>query len=511
MTKQAVWVLGDQLAMNGPAVQFAKTNNAPVLMIEAMQEAKLVWSHKARIVVFLSAMRHFAQALKKQGLEVVYSNLKQTEQNSLTQQAQALCKQHQITHLVVVEPGEWRLENELLEFTHQQKIRLDILQDTHFYSNKADFKQWASRYKQLRMEYFYREMRKQHTVLMQGDKPVGGEWNFDKHNRKAFPKQGPGEIEPALSFKPDELTQQVIDEVEADFSDHPGQLSAFNWPVTADQAHQALTHFVKYRLPNFGDYQDAMWTDTPFVWHSLLSSSLNLHLLDPRQAVQAAQQAYETGNAPLTSVEGFIRQILGWREFIRGVYWLDMPGYRDANFFKAERNLPKWFWTGQTDMTCMQQSIGQTLETGYAHHIQRLMIIGNFSNLAGLSPKQVEDWFLAVYIDAVEWVELPNVAGMALFADGGRFASKPYIAGGAYVNRMSNYCKNCKYKFSNKTGEDACPFSTLYWYFIEQNQTWLKKNSRTTLMVKNFERLKQTEQYAIQTRAKWVLKNINSL
>ena len=363
----------------------------------------------------------------------------------------------------------------------------------------------------MRMEYFYREMRKRTGILMDGAEPVDRKWNFDADNRSAFPKGGPGLIPPPAAFAPDEITQQVFAEVEANFADHPGTLANFNWPVTRQQALQALDIFISTRLANFGTYQDAMWTNTPFAWHSLISSSINLHLLHPLEVIQKAEAAFRGGLVDLASAEGFIRQILGWREFTRGMYWLDMPKMRQDNALQASRSLPKWFWTGQTHMNCLKDSIGQTLDYGYAHHIQRLMVIGNFALLAGLLPQEVEDWFLAVYVDAVEWVELPNVAGMALFANGGRFTSKPYIASGAYIKRMSNYCSGCKYKPAEKIGDEACPFTTLYWGFLDQHEAMLAANPRTGLMAKNIARLDPSQRTALREQVGKTLREIEQL
>jgi deoxyribodipyrimidine photolyase-related protein len=362
------------------------------------------------------------------------------------------------------------------------------------------------------MEFFYRDMRKRHQVLMQAGEPVGGQWNFDVENRSSYPKKtGPGAIPLPAAFAPDALTATVIAEVEQRFPDHPGATQHFFWPVTREQALIALDTFIRDRLPNFGKYQDAMWTNTPAGWHSLLSAALNLHLLDPREVIAAAEQAHYNGTAPLEAVEGFIRQILGWREFIRGVYWLDMPAMREANHYGHQRDLPAWFWSGETHMACVRDCLQQTLAYGYAHHIQRLMVTGNFSLLAELSPQQVEDWYLAIYVDAIEWVELPNTAGMALHACGPRFTSKPYVASGAYINRQSNYCSGCRYDPAQRTGDSACPFTTLYWNFIDKHAKALGSNPRTALMAKNLSRLSDPERAAIRKQAAAMLQNLDAL
>lgn len=510
-TIKAVVVLGDQLDLNNPALLANSPKNTPVLMVESPAESTVVWVHKVRIALFLSAMRHFAEQLRKAGYTVHYRKLGETAEHTLVQEVASLCKQHGYTSIDLAEPGEWRLEQDFLSMAKSSGIKLRLLEDTHYLCTRADFAKWASGYKQMRMEYFYREMRKRTGVLMDGAEPAGGKWNFDADNRSAFPKSGPGIIAPPAAFEPDDITRQVFAEVEEHFPDHPGTLANFKWPVTREQALQALNTFIATRFTNFGNYQDAMWTNTPFGWHSLVSSSINLHLLHPLEVIEQAEAAFRENKVDIASAEGFIRQILGWREFMRGVYWLDMPKMREDNHLQAKHDLPKWFWTGQTQMNCLKDSIGQTLDHGYAHHIQRLMVIGNFALLAGLVPQQVEDWFLAVYVDAVEWVELPNVAGMALFANGGRFTSKPYIASGAYIKRMSNYCTGCKYKPAEKVGDEACPFTTLYWGFLDQHEKMLSGNPRTGLMAKNIARLDEAQRAALRQKVADTFKNIEQL
>ncbi len=384
--------------------------------------------------------------------------------------------------------------------------------------SQADFKRWAGHNSALRMEFFYRTMRKQHGVLMDGDKPVGGEWNYDHANRKSFGKQGPPEIPTLPVFEIDDITHAVFADVAHYFGEHPGSLAHFCWPVNRAQALVFLQHFIKYKLADFGAHQDAMWQAPllagkhshhhAFLWHSLLASSLNLKLLNPKEVIAAAELAYQQQQLPLASVEGFIRQILGWREFIRGLYWLDMPAMAEANHYGHRRALPAWYWTGNTQMNCMRQTIGQTLDYGYAHHIQRLMITGMFGLLAEVEPRQVADWYLAVYVDAVEWVELPNVMGMALYANGGRFTSKPYIASGAYINRMSNYCQGCRYQPEIKTGANACPVTTLYWHFLIKHYEFFARHPRTALMVKHVDKMSEVQKAALTDYATQLLEKL---
>ncbi|MCQ8894907.1 cryptochrome/photolyase family protein [Limnobacter humi] len=509
--KHWVLVLGDQLTLDNPALQLGAPADVGVLMIESADESRVVWSHKSRTVLFLSAMRHFAGKLREAGYTVIYNTLTDTAQRSLCEMVFDLCLQHSIRRIDLMEPGEWRLEQGLVDMARQRAVEIRFHDDPHFICSRADFARWAAGYKQLRMEYFYREMRRRTGILMAGAEPEGGQWNFDADNRSAYPKTGPGSIPEPAGFEPDELTLAVMADVERHLPDNPGTFARFGWAVTREQALKALDVFIDHRLRQFGPYQDAMWTDTPFGWHSLLSAAINLHLLNPLEVIQRAEAAYKTGRADLPGVEGFIRQILGWREFMRGVYWMDMPKMRQDNALKADVPLPDWFWTGQTHMACLRDAIGQTLEHAYAHHIQRLMVIGNFALLAGLVPQQVEDWFLAVYVDAVEWVELPNVAGMALFANGGRFTSKPYVASGAYIKRMSNYCGGCRYDPAVKTGDKACPFTTLYWGFLDKHEALLAANPRTGLMAKNIGKLSQAQRIELRGQVARTFEKLQSL
>lgn len=480
-------------------------------MAEVAAESTHVWSSKPRIAFFLSSMRHFAGILRAQGITVDYAKLGTHRFHSIASGLADAIARFSPRKVILAEPGEWRLAQELRQCCNAHNTELALREDSHFLISQHEFATWAAGYKQLRMEYFYRMMRKRHAILMEGDEPRGGRWNFDADNRGAFSKSGPGTLPVPPQFAPDTITQEVFADIEMHFADHPGSVAHFNWPVTRAQALVALNAFVRERLARFGEFQDAMWSHEPYLYHSLISAALNVKLLNPREVIAAAMNALDKKEASIESVEGFIRQILGWREFIRGVYWLDMPAMREANAFDHQRKLPAWYWTASTHMNCMKETIGQTLEHGYAHHIQRLMITGIFGLLAEIKPQDVEDWYLAVYVDAVEWAELPNVAGMALYANNGRFTSKPYIASGAYIKRMSNYCGNCRYRPDVKTGANACPFTTLYWNFLDKHEATLEKNPRTSLMVRNFARLSAEERAAIRKQAKTTLNQLDAL
>ncbi len=504
--RHLVVVLGDQLDRHSAAFDGFDPAQDAVWMAEVSAEATHVWSAKQRTVLFLSAMRHFAQALRDEGIRVIYRALTPdpaaTPDSSLAEELAATLAQQPVQRVRLVEPGEHRLKTELLACLQQAGQAHDLLPDTHFLCSSEEFAAHARGRKQLRMEYFYREMRRRHGVLMQDDgEPVGGEWNFDAENRSAFPASGPGFVPDTPRFAPDAITQQVIDLVNTRFANHPGSVARFGWPVTRTQALQVLQSFVQERLEHFGQWQDAMWAGQPWLYHAHISAALNLKLLNPREVINAAEHAHTEGRAPLAAVEGFIRQVLGWREYVRGIYWLKMPAYGEMNALQADAELPAWFWTGNTEMRCLSDAITQTLEHGYAHHIQRLMVTGLYALLLGTEPRQVHAWYLAVYVDAVEWVELPNVLGMSQFADGGVMASKPYAATGQYIDRMSNHCAGCRYKPAQRTGDRACPFTVLYWDFLARHEALLAKNPRMALQVKNLARIAPADLATIRTRA----------
>lgn len=521
--RNLILILGDQLDEDSAAFDDIDLTHDVVVMIEAQEESTHVWSHKARTTLFLSAMRHFAEALRARGFRVAYRALGREDDSTLGAGLQAALTQHHPQRVIGVEPGDLRVRHQIEAVLNSVALQADPVragtlngtiewrEDRHFLCSGAQFRRWAGQSGSLRMEFFYRTMRQQYKVLMAGAKPIGDQWNFDADNRKSFGKAGPQNVPRALVFEQDAMTREVMALVKQRFSDHPGPLDTFNWPVTRAQALTALQDFIEHRLPHFGAHQDAMWTHLDFGWHALLSSSLNLKLLNPLEVIQAAEQAYHARDLDLASVEGFIRQVLGWREFIRGVYYLDMPELKTANHYDHQNTLPSWYWTGNTQMNCMRQCINQTLANGYSHHIQRLMITGMFGVTAQIQPQQLCDWYLAVYVDAVEWVELPNTAGMALFANGGRFTSKPYVASGAYVKRMSNYCKDCCYEPETRVGASACPVTTLYWNFLDQHETTFAGNPRTALMVKNLQRMDAGERTKVRARAAEMLSNLDNL
>jgi len=476
-------------------------------MAEVSEESTHVWSSKQRTTLFLSAMRHFAQSLRERFWRVDYTALDDiANTGTLAGELTRALERHKPSKLILTAPGDWRVLQAMRSVALQTSIGLELRDDRHFFTTPLDFAAHAKGRKQLRLEYFYRELRHKTGILMDGKKPMGGQWNFDADNRESFGKTGPAAVPPPTRFAPDEITQSVINLVNVKLAGHPGQVSetaaGFGWPVTRSQALEVLTAFVKQRLPLFGKYEDAMWGGEAWLYHSHLSSSLNLKLLNPREVLAAAEAAYQQGHAPIEAVEGFVRQILGWREYVRGIYWTQMPSYLVLNAQAASQPLPALYWTGQSDMKCLADAISQTLQHGYAHHIQRLMVTGLYALLFGVDPKAVHEWYLAVYVDAVEWVELPNTLGMSQFADGGIMASKPYIASGKYIQRMSNHCTGCRYDPALSTGEKACPFTTLYWDYMIQHEAMLAKNPRMGMQLKNLGRLGAEQRDAISTQAK---------
>jgi deoxyribodipyrimidine photolyase-related protein len=500
--RNLVLVLGDQLDAQSSALEGFDPAQDVVWMAEVEQESTHVWSAKQRIAVFLSAMRHFAQDLHARGLPLVYTRLDDAHTcGTLALQLAHTIAQLHPSALVLTAPGDWRVLQSLRAVATAHQLPLDLRDDTHFFSTVREFAAHAKGRKQLRLEYWYRELRQKHGILMDGKDPVGGQWNFDADNRESFGKAGPQNVPPPTRFAPDAMTQELIALVNTRFASHPGTLHTFGWPVTRPQALTALQAFIQERLPLFGLYEDAMWAGEAWLYHSHLSCALNLKLLKAREVVQAAEDAYRAGHAPLAAAEGFIRQVLGWREYVRGIYWTHMPSYLERNALDAQAELPNWYWTGQTDMACLKDAITQTLKHGYAHHIQRLMVTGLYALLLGVKPQAVHAWYLSVYVDAVEWVELPNTLGMSQFGDGGIMASKPYVASGKYIQRMSNHCKGCKYDPALSTGANACPFTTLYWDFLMRHEVLLKKNPRMAMQLKNLARLDAPAREAIQTHA----------
>ncbi len=502
--RQLILILGDQLSLDLSALTVADQRNDRILMCEVQEEATYVPHHKKKIAFVFSAMRHFADRLRLEGWAVDYVPFDDpANTGSFSGEVNRAIERNRPNKIVLTEPGEWRVLAQVEAWQERFGVPVDIRADRRFLCSRAEFAEWAAGRKLLRMEHFYREMRRRTGLLMDGGKPVGGKWNFDADNRKAAARDlfMPG---PAR-FEPDTLTRWVINLVDERFSRHFGDLEPFWFAVTQEQAEAALNHFLKHTLPSFGDYQDAMLSGERFLYHSVLSVYINAGLLDPLDICRRVEAEYRGGRVPINSAEGFIRQIIGWREYVRGIYWLKMPQYGESNFLEAKRALPPFYWTADTDMACIREAVSQTREEAYAHHIQRLMVTGNFAMLAGIDPREVHEWYLAVYADAYEWVELPNTMGMSQFADGGLLGSKPYAAGGNYINRMSDYCDACRYNVSQKTGKDACPFNYLYWDFLARNEPKLRGNPRLAKAYSTWQRMSKDRQQAYRESAVWFL------
>ena len=495
-----VVVLGDQLDPTiGPVA--TATERDVVLMMEVDEESTHVPSHKQRTALFLSAMRHFAAELAERGVRVRYVELTDSHNTHSfageIERAVDACRPESIH---VTHPGDWRVLHAIGALRDSLGLPVEIHEDEHFLTPLDTFRAWADGRKQWTMEYFYREQRKRLGVLMQedGKTPVEDRWNLDEDNRETF-KAAP---KPPKPYAPrvDAITADVLDLVGTRFPDNPGNLEGFRWPVTRDQARRALDDFIANRLGNFGPYEDAMWEGEPFLYHSLLSAAGNLKLLDPRECVRKAVASYESGDAPLNSVEGFVRQWIGWREFIRGVYWVQGPDYPNRNGLGHERGLPAFFWDADTDMNCMRDCLSQVRDHAFAHHIPRLMVMGNFAMLAGVHAREVADWYLAMFVDAVDWASNPNTIGMSQHADHGVVGTKPYAASGKYISRMSNYCKGCRYDPRERVGDSACPFNTLYWDFMLRHADRFRSNRRMAMMVKNAERIPEAQRVELTAR-----------
>jgi deoxyribodipyrimidine photolyase-related protein len=496
MTKTLAVVLGDQLSPSLSALKVCDPAQTVVLMAEVMAEASYVPHHKKKIAFIFAAMRHFADELRELGWVVDYVRLDDPENSgSLTGEVRRAVSKHGIERIVATEPGEWRV---LADMEGWQPAP-EILPDDRFLCSREEFAAWAEGRKVLRMEHFYRVMRRKTGLLMEGDEPAGGQWNFDHDNRK--PAEADLFMPQPKRFRPDDMTQEVLTLVDQRFAENFGSLEPFWMPVTRADAEDAARAFIRSALPKFGDYQDAMLRGQKFLYHSVLSPLINVGLLDPLELCRTAEQEWREGRAPLNSVEGFIRQIIGWREYVRGIYWREGPDYARRNALGATRPLPEMYWSGRTGMTCMAEAIGQTTEEAYAHHIQRLMITGNFALLAGINPHELHEWYLAVYLDAFEWVEVPNTVGMSQHADGGLLGSKPYAASGAYVDRMSDYCGSCRYDVKQKVGPKACPLNSLYWDFLARHRARFERNPRMAQMYRNWDRMAPDKQQELRDQA----------
>jgi deoxyribodipyrimidine photolyase-related protein len=499
-------VLRDQLDRDAAPLADLDPSRDAVAVTEADANRGMFAEHTHRLILGFAAMRHFRDDLRERGLSVHYQTADAGDvADGPADFLRRQIAEHRPERVLLTEPGRQELLDALETVCDEAGVELVVYGDSHFLCTHDTFEAWADGRKELTLEYFYREQRRAYDVLLTDDgDPVGGEWNFDDDNRETFGREGPGMTPDPITFSPDAVTQGVREMVATVFPDAPGSPDGFGWPVTPEQAEAALDDFIENRLPAFGTYQDAMWTGRPFLYHSRLSAALNLKLLDPKLVVDKAEAAYEDGHAPINAVEGFIRQVLGWREFVRGVYWLyagdPEADYLTKNALDATADIPDFYWTGDTHMRCLSECAGQVAEHAYTHHIPRLMVLGLFGMLYGVDPKQMNAWHEAMYVDAWEWVSAPNMIGMALYADGGIVGTKPYAASGKYVDRMSNYCRNCIYDPAKATGDDACPFTSLYWNFLDRHQDTFSGNRRMNFQLANVRRKDDAELEAIADR-----------
>ncbi|MEZ5878611.1 MAG: cryptochrome/photolyase family protein [Tepidamorphaceae bacterium] len=499
--KHLVVILGDQLSRTISSLKGCNKHDTLVLMAELPEEASYAWHHKKKLILIFSAMRHFAEELRGDGWNVSYHRIDGEHGfKSFTDAIEAALQKFPADTIRVTHPGEWRLKRQIEDDWAGLGPEIDVKEDDRFIVSRSEFCDWAKGRKLLRMEDFYREARKRTGLLMDGKKPVGGTWNLDAENRKSL--DGDLFVPKPWRQKPDKITDEVIALVEERFADHPGSSGGFHFAVTRDGAEAAFKYFTENALLSFGDYQDAMSSGHKFLYHAVISPYINVGLLDPLDVCRRVGTEYEKSRVPLNAAEGFIRQIIGWREYVRGVYWCFMPDYADRNALDASRPLPGFYWTGETDLNCLKHAIGHTLEEAYAHHIQRLMVTGNFALLAGVDPVQAHEWYLAVYADAFEWVEMPNTIGMSQFADGGLLGSKPYACSGNYINKMSDYCGGCRYDVKKRTGEDACPLNYLYWDFLERNREKLEENQRLRFAYANLDKMDAETRNAIVSQAR---------
>jgi deoxyribodipyrimidine photolyase-related protein len=494
-------VLGDQLDREMPVLSQLDPVTDRILMAEVPDESTRVPSHQARTALVFSAMRHFAADVRARGITVDYLRIGEHRYETLAGALSGAMDVHRPKQVLGILPGDFGVKLALENACAAQEITLDWQPDTHFLSTPEEFARFAQGRKVLRLEHWYRQLRRRTGILMDGDEPVGGTWNFDADNRSSFSAAGPGVLRSPATFTPDSITREAMADVLRVLPGLPGTLEGFNWPVTPADAHEALVDFIQERLPLFGHYQDAMWQGEDTLYHSRISAALNLKLINPRIVIEAAVEACTAGHAPLAAVEGFVRQILGWREYVRGLYWHAMPEYANVNALDALEPLPSFYWTGDTEYACLADTVGRTLRNGYAHHIERLMVTGLFALLLGVQPREIHHWYLGIYVDAFEWVELPNVMGMSQYADGGIMASKPYIASGRYIERMSNHCAHCPKKPGEATGPKACPYTTLYWDFLDRHRERFVRHPRLGQQVRNLDARPESARLAIREAA----------
>jgi deoxyribodipyrimidine photolyase-related protein len=504
-------ILGDQLNYNHSWFK-QKNNHVTYFIIELKQESEYVTHHIQKIIVFFSSMFNFVHYLKKNGHNVIYIKINDSENKAtLADNLKYQIEKHQFQKFEYLLPDEYRLDEQLKKITHSLIIPSEVFDTEHFFTNRNELNDFFKNKKNYLLENFYRHLRKKFNILMQGDEPIGNQWNFDSSNRNAY--KGKDIIPEPFSFNHDYTS--ILNEIKKSGIKFIGEVNEknFSWPTSRKQSLQLMHYFNQHLLPLFGKYQDAMHTDYWSLFHSRLSFSMNIKMISPKEVIESAIIEWQKrkDEIGIEQIEGYVRQILGWREYMRGIYWAKMPEYATLNYFQNKLKLPKWFWTGETKMNCMKHAINQSLEYAYAHHIQRLMVTGNFALLSGIDPDEVDKWYLGIYIDAIEWVEITNTRGMSQFADGGIVGSKPYVSSANYIDKMSNYCKNCYYDKSTKTNKNACPFNSLYWLFYETHREKLSRNPRIGMMYKVLDKFTSADKEAIFNKAINYINSIENL
>jgi len=502
-------ILGDQL--NRQHSWFREIdNNVTYCLFEMRQETDYVTHHIQKIVGFFASMRNFTKELKAANHTVIYFNINDKKNTqSLVENLDSLIIENNIQKFEYLSPDEYRLDHQLKEFCKDLNIESNVFSTEHFYTEREDLETFFKGKKQFLMENFYRNMRKKHQILVVDNQPEGGKWNYDASNRKKW--KGDALIPQEISF--DNNVEDILSDIKKAEIHTIGNINPkyFEYPISRKQAIVQLDYFCEHLLVHFGDYQDAMHTDKIYLFHSRISFAMNTKIISPKEVIDTVLETYrkQKENIDISQVEGFIRQILGWREYMRGMYWMLMPDYKKENFLNNKNKLPSFFWTGKTKMNCLRNSINNSLENGYAHHIQRLMITGNFALLTQINPDQVDAWYLGIYVDAIEWVQLPNTRGMSQFADGGKIATKPYVSSGSYISKMSNYCDACVYKKTKKFEDDACPFNTLYWNFLDEKQEKLSSNFRMKMMYSLLNKMSPEDRAKIKKKANHIIENLD--
>ncbi|PKV65352.1 MULTISPECIES: cryptochrome/photolyase family protein [unclassified Polaribacter] len=502
-------ILGDQL--NSQHSWFRETDSNVIYCIfEMRQETDYVTHHIQKVTGFFAAMRNFAKELKIANHAVIYFNINDKKNTqSLVENLTILIEENNIEKFEYLSPDEYRLDQQIKSFCKNLPIDSRVFSSEHFYTEREDLETFFKGKKQFLMENFYRNMRKKHQILMIDKQPEGGKWNYDASNRKKW--KGDTLIPQEINF--DTNVEDILSDIKKAKIETIGKINSkyFEYPISRKQAIQQLNYFCEHLLVHFGDYQDAMHTDKIYLFHSRISFAMNTKIISPKEIIDTVLETYrkQQDAIDISQVEGFIRQILGWREYMRGMYWMLMPEYKKENFLDNKNKLPEFFWTGKTKMNCLKNAINNSLENGYAHHIQRLMITGNFALLTQIHPDEIDAWYLGIYVDAIEWVQLPNTRGMSQFADGGKIATKPYVSSGSYISKMSNYCESCIYKKAKKFEDDACPFNTLYWNFLDEKQEKLSSNFRMKMMYSLLNKMSSEDRARIKEKANHIIKNLN--